>query len=165
MSARLAAIARIARVGALVLGAGCSGHSSSPVDASPPDAGLVCEPADADRGACRSPLETSLCAARWDDRPSPMCGLRVYEGPGAGYLLQYVSFSDEPPVGGPTWMCIYDAGTRELAGVWALDHYLRWCCGTSLDMFEGVATNDLAALAVSMATHPLCPDVGSDASP
>ena len=82
--------------------------------------------------------------------------------PGAGYLLQYVSFSDVPPVGGPTWMCIYDAGTHQLAGAWALDHYLRWCCGTSLDMFQGVATNDIANLAASMATHPPCPDGGSE---
>ena len=94
-----------------------------------------------------------------------MCGLRVYEGPGAGYLLQYVSYSDVPPVGGPTWMCIYDAGRRQLAGVWALDHYQRWCCGTSLDMFEGVATDEIASLAASMATHPPCPDGGSEAGP
>lgn len=160
MPARLATIVRLAGV-AVILG-GCAGHSSSPVDASA-DSAPICEPADADRGACRSPLETSLCAATWDDRAPPMCGLRVYEGPGAGYLLQYVSFSDVPPVGGPTWMCIYDAGTRKLAGVWALDHYQRWCCGTSLDMFEGVATDENASLAASMAAHPPCPDGGSEA--
>ena len=141
----------------LVLRAGCTGRSSSGRDAGA-DAALLCEPADADRGACRTLLDTSLCAATWDDRAPPMCGLRIYEGPGAGYLLQYVSYRDVPPVGGPTWMCIYDAGTHELVGAWALDHHLRWCCGTSLDMFQGVATDDIANLAASMATHPPCAD-------
>jgi hypothetical protein len=146
-------------VAVLVLFTGCSGHSSSARDAAA-DAAPLCEPADADRGACRTLLDRSLCAATWDDRAPPMCGLRVYEGAGAGYLLQYVSYSDVPPVGGPTWMCIYDAGTHELVGAWALDHYLRWCCGTSLDRFQGVATDDIANLAASMATHPPCADGG-----
>ncbi len=164
MPAQLAAVTALVGIAALL--ASCAGRSSPAADAGGrADDGPVCEPADADRGACQSPLDTSLCAATWDDRPPPMCGLRVYEGPGAGYLLQYVSFSDVPPVGGPTWMCIYDAGTRELAGAWALDHYLRWCCGTSLDMFQGVATNDIANLAASMATHPPCPDGGPEAGP
>jgi len=158
MPARNAAIAG----SAVALLAGCAGHSSPPADGSGGDAVPQCQPADADRGACRPPLDTSLCAATWDGRPSPMCGLRVYEGPGGGYLLQYISYSDVPPVGGPTWMCIYDAGTHQLAGAWALDHYLRWCCGTSLDMFQGVATNDIANLAASMATHAPCPDAGAD---
>jgi hypothetical protein len=160
MPARLAVL-RTAGVGVgvvLLLG-GCAGHSSSPADAGI-DVAAVCQPADADRGACRTPLDRSLCTATWDDRPAPMCGLRIYEGPGEGYLLQYVSYSDVPPVGGPTWMCIYDAGTHQLAGAWALDHYQRWCCGTSLDMFQGVATNDIANLAASVATHPPCPDGG-----
>ncbi len=157
MAARLAAIA-----GSVVLLGACAGNkTSSTVDGGGgDDADSVCEPLDADRGACVRPLDTQLCAATWDDRPAPMCGLRIYEGPGAGYLLQYISYSDIPPVGGPTWMCIYDAGSHQLAGAWALDHYPRWCCGYSLDLFEGVATNDIANLAASMATHPACPDAG-----
>jgi len=147
-------------VAVAVFSAGCTGHSPPTLDAAA-DSAPVCEPADADRGACRTPLDRSLCAATWDDRPPPMCGLRIYQGPGAGYLLQYVSYSDQPPVGGPTWMCIYDPATHQLAGAWALDHYLRWCCGTSLDMFQGIATDDIANLAASMATHPACPDGGA----
>jgi hypothetical protein len=161
MAARLTAI-----VCSVVVLGGCAGRSSSSppstTDARDSDATLVlCQPVDEDRGACRRPLDTTLCSGTWEDRAPPMCGLRVYEGPGAGYLLQYVSFSDVPPVGGPTWMCIYDAASHQLVGAWALDHYSRWCCGSSLDLFQGVATNDIASVAVSMATHPPCPDAGT----
>ncbi|HXT99667.1 MAG TPA: hypothetical protein VN903_01655 [Polyangia bacterium] len=47
---------------------------------------------------------------------------------GQCYPLQYVSFNDIPPVGGPSWMCVYDSGTHALVGAWALDHFPRWCC-------------------------------------
>ena len=124
------------------------------------DAGTTCEPVDAERGACRPPFGGASCGSTWDTRGTPMCGLRVYEGPGGGYLLQYVSYNDIPPIGGPSWMCVYDSVTHALVGVWALDHYPRWCCGSSFDMFQGVATDELANLAVSMATHPPCPDAG-----
>jgi len=124
------------------------------------DAGATCEPVDAERSACRPPLGGASCGSTWDTRGTPMCGLRVYEGPGGGYLLQYVSYNDIPPIGGPSWMCVYDSVTHALVGVWALDHYPRWCCGSSFDMFQGVATDELANLAVSMATHPPCPDAG-----
>ncbi len=150
--------------------AACSARRTSAPDADADahvasDAASVCEPADAERGQCRRPVETSFCAATWAARPSPMCGLRVYEGPGAGYLLQYVSYVDIPPIGGPSWMCMYDQESQALVGVWALDHYMRWCCDSSLDMFEGVATYDIAKLAYTMATHPDCPDAGDDAAP
>ena len=124
------------------------------------DAAVTCEPVDAQRGQCHAPLDAFLCASTWDTRATPMCGLRVYEGPGGGYLLQYVSYNDIPPVGGPSWMCVFDSVTHALVGTWALDHYPRWCCGSSFDMFQGVATDQLANLAVSMATHPPCPDAG-----
>ena len=135
--------------------------SDADVDAGD-DAGadVTCEPATEERGQCRRPVEATFCAATWAARPPPMCGLRVYEGPGAGYLLQYVSYVDIPPIGGPSWLCIYDPANQELVGVWALDHYMRWCCESSLDMFEVVATNEIANLAYSMATHPACPDAG-----
>ena len=148
-------------VGFGLLGA-CSGRQSPGPDA---DAASTCEPVAAERGQCRPPLEASFCAATWGARPPPMCGLRVYEGPGAGYLLQYVSYADIPPIGGPSWMCIYDRETQVLVGVWALDHYLRWCCGSSLDLFEGVASNEIANLAYSMVTHPPCLDAGGEAPP
>jgi len=137
--------------------AACAGQRSPAPDA---DAALACEPADAERGQCRRPVEASFCAATWSARPGAMCGLRVYEGPGAGYLLQYVSYVDIPPLGGPSWLCIYDQAGQKLVGVWAQDHYLRWCCESSLDMFEGVATSELATLAYTLATHPPCPDAG-----
>jgi hypothetical protein len=124
------------------------------------DADPSCQPVDAERGQCRTRLDRSLCAGVWESRPTPPCGLRVYEGPGAGYLLQYISYADIPPVGGPSWMCVYDSNTHELAGAWALDHYPRWCCGSSFDMFQGVGSDAIAAVAVSMATHPPCPDGG-----
>lgn len=126
--------------------------------------GTACDPAPEERGQCRRPVEATFCAPTWAARPPPMCGLRVYEGPGAGYLLQYVSYVDIPPIGGPSWLCIYDQETQALVGVWALDHYLRWCCESSLDLFEGVATNEIANLAYSLAAHPACPDAG-DPSP
>ena len=147
--------------GLAVLGA-CAARQSPAPDA---DAASVCEPVAAERGQCRPPLAATFCAATWAARPPAMCGLRVYEGPGAGYLLQYVSYADVPPIGGPSWLCIYDQTRQALVGVWALDHYLRWCCESSLDMFEGVATNDIANLAYSMATHPPCPDAGDEAAP
>jgi hypothetical protein len=159
MSARLAVIVSVAVLG------GCARDATPPmVDAgvdAVADVDSTCDPLDADRGACVQPLDTELCAATWDDRPAPMCGLRIYDGPGAGYLLQYISYSDVPPVGGPTWMCIYDASSHQLVGAWALDHYPRWCCGYSLDLFEGVASDDIANMAASMATHPACPDAGT----
>lgn len=125
------------------------------------DASVACEPVDGERGACHQPLDAFLCASTWDMRRAPMCGLRVYEGPGGGYLLQYISYNDIPPVGGPSWMCVYDSVSHALVGAWALDHYPRWCCGSSFDLFQGVATDQLANLAVSMATHPPCPDAGA----
>ena len=91
-----------------------------------------------------------------------MCGLRIYEGPGAGYLLQYVSYADIPPIGGPSWMCVYDARSGALVGAWAQDHYLHWCCDSSLDMFQGVGSDAIAGVAASMATHPACPDAGAE---
>jgi hypothetical protein len=159
----------MALVGGCLILAACAARKSSPADASDPgdagEAGSTCQPVDVDRGACRPPLDTSMCAATWDTRAAPMCGLRIYEGPGAGYLLQYVSYNDIPPIGGPSWMCVYDAASGALAGGWALDHYLRWCCGSSLDMFQGIATNQMVSVAASMATHPACPDAGADATP
>jgi hypothetical protein len=137
---------------------GCMGQDAAgPGDA----AGTSCQPVAAERGQCRVPLDEALCAATWATRPTPRCGLRVYEGPGAGYLLQYVSYNDIPPVGGPSWMCVYETATQALAGAWALDHYPRWCCSSSFDLFQGVATDAIADVAVSMATHPLCPDGGT----
>ena len=153
----------------VLLGSCGGGPAGTAVDAAPPDgsgsadvadaAGEVsaCQPVAEERGQCRPPLDTGLCAATWETRDPPMCGLRIYEGPGAGYLLQYVSYADVPAVGGPSWMCVYDATTHALVGVWALDHYLRWCCGSSLDMFQGVGSDDIAAVAIAMATHPPCP--------
>ena len=148
----------LAIVGGVALLGACTGRDAArPGD----DAGTACQPVAAERGQCLVPLDTTLCAATWETRVVPMCGLRVYEGPGAGYLLQYVSYNDVPPVGGPSFMCVYDSGTQALAGAWALDHYLRWCCGSSFDLFQGVATDQIADLAVSMATHPVCPDAGT----
>ena len=168
MAPRLAATV----VGFSLLGACATRHSQLPGDAdadaeadADSDAASTCTPVAAERGQCRPPLEATFCAATWDARPALMCGLRVYEGPGAGYLLQYVSYVDIPPIGGPSWMCIYDRTTQALVGVWALDHYLRWCCESSLDLFEGVASNEIANLAYAMATHPPCPDAGSEAPP
>ncbi len=159
-------------VGVALLGA-CSHRRASPpgddAGSDGDDAGsdgdgagpATCAPIDEQRGQCRTPLGASFCAETWATRDAPMCGLRVYEGPGAGYLLQYVSYNDIPPLGGPSWMCVYaQNGSRSLVGAWALDHYLRWCCGQSLDLFQGVATDEIANLAASMATHPLCPDAG-----
>jgi hypothetical protein len=169
MGPRLAATV----VGFGLLGACATRHSHLPdadtADADTADADTdalsTCEPVEAERGQCRPALEATFCAATWGARPPVMCGLRVYEGPGAGYLLQYVSYVDIPPIGGPSWMCIYDRTTQALIGVWALDHYLRWCCESSLDMFEGVASNEIANLAYAMATHPPCPDAGTEAPP
>ncbi|HEY7370934.1 MAG TPA: hypothetical protein VIF57_02065 [Polyangia bacterium] len=146
----------VAIVGWAAACAACSERSF----AAPGGVATTCQPVDADRGQCRTPLDRSLCAGVWEARPTPPCGLRVYEGPGAGYLLQYVSYADIPPVGGPSWMCVYDDATHDLVGAWALDHYPRWCCGSSFDMFQGVGSDEIAAVAVSMATHPPCPDAG-----
>jgi hypothetical protein len=156
-------------VGFALLGSCVTRQSAAPDAAADADAAAAsddagpdatCEPALEERGECRRPVEATFCAATWAARPPPMCGLRIYEGPGAGYLLQYVSYVDIPPIGGPSWLCIYDLTSQQLVGVWALDHYLRWCCESSLDMFEGVATNEIANLAYSLATHPACPDAG-----
>jgi hypothetical protein len=140
-------------------GPGTATDAAAPDGAGVADAagGAACQPVTEERGQCRPPLDTGLCAATWETRDPPMCGLRIYEGPGAGYLLQYVSYADVPAVGGPSWMCVYDTTTHALVGVWALDHYLRWCCASSLDMFQGVGSDDIAAVAIAMAAHPPCP--------
>jgi hypothetical protein len=155
------AVRLLAIVGGVALFGACTEQSDAGLGNN--DAGMAaCQPVDAEEpGQCRAPLDETLCAATWDTRPAPMCGLRIYEGPGGGYLLQYVSYNDIPPVGGPSWMCVFDGGTQALVGAWALDHYPRWCCGSSFDLFQGVATDEIANLAVSMATHPPCPDAGT----
>lgn len=160
-------------VGSVVLAGACTQGRGSGADAATSDAASGgdasgadgggeagsggCQPVAELRGLCREPLDTSLCVATWEARPEPECGLLVYEGEGAGYLLQYVSYVDIPPLGGPSWMCIYDVTSHALVGTWALDHYMRWCCNSSLDRFQGVGSDAIAGVAMSMATTAPCP--------
>src|ERR1044071_9853618 len=132
-NASLAVAAGLA-VGIALLGA-CGHNGATPPgndarsDDVADDAGsMSCPTIDQDRGQCRTALGAAFCADTWATRNVPMCGLRVYEGPGADYLLQYVSYNDIPPQGGQSWMCVYDPnGSQPLVGAWALDHYLNWC--------------------------------------
>lgn len=121
--------------------------------------GSGCE-APAERRACRPPLDTSICLGSWDDLPPPPCGLRVYVGPIGDYLAYYVSFADIPPLGGPSSICIYDTATHALVGAWTIGDYLRYCCQSSLDQYQGIVTDAMIDAAFMMSTHPPCADAG-----
>ena len=125
-----------------------------------------CQPAPEERRACRPPLDTSVCFATWEERIPLPCGLRVYEGPIDQYLVQYISYADIPPLGGPSSICLFDPTTHALAGAWSIGHYLHFCCESSLDIYQGAASDAIIDAAVAMATHPPCDDAGDDgASP
>jgi len=117
-----------------------------------------------ERRACRPPLDTSICFATWEERIPLPCGLRVFEGTIDQYLVQYISYADIPPLGGPSSICLFDETTHALAGAWSIGHYLHFCCESSLDIYQGAATDAIIDEAVAMSTHPPCDDAGDDAA-
>lgn len=122
-----------------------------------------CQPAAGERGQCRPPVDNSVCFATWEERIALPCGLRVYEGPIGQYLVQYISYADIPPLGGPSSICLFDGTTHALVGAWSIGHYLHYCCQSSLDVYQGAASDAIIDAAVAMATHPPCDDAGDDA--